>query len=66
MIITIIITIILIIIIIPGGYRIDQKEVEKISKYQNPKVEVKRLWEKQAIVIPVVIGASWELYPEIS
>ena len=37
--------------------RINQKEVEKITKYQDLKVEVKRLWEKKATVVPVVIGA---------
>ena len=43
---------------IPGDNRIDQKEVEKITKYQDMKVEVERLWEKKATVVPVVIGAQ--------
>ena len=42
---------------IPGDNRINQKEVEKITKYQDLKVEVERLWEKKATVVPVVIGA---------
>ena len=42
---------------IPGVRRIDQKEVEKITKYQDLKIDVKRLWEKKATVVPVVIGA---------
>ena len=42
---------------IPGDSRIDQKKVEKITKYQDLKVEVERLWEKKATVVPVVIGA---------
>ena len=42
---------------IPGDSRIDQKEMEKITKYQDLKVEVERLWEKKATVVPVVIGA---------
>ena len=42
---------------IPGDSRIDQKEVEKITKYQDLKIEVERLWEKKATVVPVVIGA---------
>ena len=41
---------------ISGDSRINQKEVEKITKYQDLKVEVKRLWEKKATVVPVVIG----------
>ena len=42
---------------IPGDSRINQKEVEKITKYQDLKVEVERLWEKKATVVPVMIGA---------
>ena len=42
---------------IPGDGRIDQKEQEKIQKYQDLKVEVEKLWERKAIVVPVVIGA---------
>ena len=41
---------------IRGDSRINQKEVEKITKYQDLKVEVERLWEKKATVVPVVIG----------
>ena len=33
---------------IPGDSRINQKEVEKINKYQGLKVEVERHWEKKA------------------
>ena len=42
---------------IPEDSRIDQKEVEKISKYQDLQIEVERLWEKKATVVPMVIGA---------
>ena len=42
---------------ISGDCRINQKEVEKITKYQDLKVEVERLWEKKATVVPVMIGA---------
>ena len=40
---------------IPGDSRIEEKELEKISKYQDLKIEIETLWEKQAIVVPVVI-----------
>ena len=50
---------------IPGDIRIDQREVEKIFKYQDLKVEVERLVEKWVTVVSVVIGA-WEQYTEIS
>ena len=42
---------------IPGDGRIEQKKLEKISKYQDLKIEIERLWEKQAIVVPVVTGS---------
>ena len=42
---------------IPVDSRIDEKELEKISKYQDLKIEIERLWEKQATVVPVVIGS---------
>ena len=42
---------------IPSDSRIHQKEVEKITKYQDLKIEVERLWERIATVVPVVIGA---------
>ena len=40
---------------ISGDSRIQQKEVKKITKFQNPKIEVERLCEKKATVVPVVI-----------
>ena len=41
---------------IPRDSRIEEKELEKISKYKDLKIEIERLWEKQATVVPVVIG----------
>ena len=42
---------------IPGDGRIEEKEMEKISKYQDLKIEIERLWENQATVVPVMIGS---------
>ena len=42
---------------IPGDSRIKEKELEKISKYQDLKIEIERQWGKQATVVPVVIGS---------
>ena len=42
---------------IPGDGRIEEKELEKISKYQDLKIEPERLWEKQATEVPVMIGS---------
>ena len=41
----------------PGDSKIQQKEFEKITKYQDLKIEVERLWQKNAAVVLVVIGA---------
>ena len=42
---------------IPGGTRIEDKTLEKITKYQDLRIEVQRLMEKKATVVPVIIGA---------
>ena len=43
----------------PGDSKIEQKQLEKITKYQGLNMEVERLWEKKAMMVvqPVVIGA---------
>ena len=51
----------LIVVAIPRDSKINQKEVEKITKYLDLKVEVERLWEKKATVVLVVIGAPGEM-----
>ena len=43
---------------IPGDNRIQQKAVEKITKYPDLKIEEELLWEKKATAVPVVIGAQ--------
>ena len=40
---------------IPGDGRIEEKELEKISKYQYLKISIERLSEKQATAVPVMI-----------
>ena len=43
---------------VPGGCRIHEKEIEKIERYQNLKIELKRVWSlKKVEVVPVVVGA---------
>ena len=34
---------------IPGDGRIEERELEKISKYQDLKTEIERLWEKKPL-----------------
>ena len=51
-------TCIIIDIAVPGDKRIEEKEREKIEKYQELKREIGRLWSlKKVQVIPVVVGA---------
>ena len=42
---------------IPADTWVIEKEDEKISKYQNLRIELKHLWKKKTRIIPVVIGA---------
>ena len=45
-------------IAVPGDCRVREKELEKIEKYQNLKIELKRLWSlKKVEIVPVVVGA---------
>ena len=42
---------------IPYDSRVNKKEAEKIEKYQDLAREIKRLWNTQVKIVPVVIGA---------
>ena len=42
---------------VPYDNRVDNKEAEKIDKYQDLAREIKRLWNTQVKIIPVVVGA---------
>ena len=42
---------------VPYHNRVDNKEAEKIDKYQDLAREIKRLWNTQVKIIPVVVGA---------
>ena len=44
-------------IALPGDQNINAKELEKIPKYQNLPLQVKKLWDANATVIPIVVGA---------
>jgi hypothetical protein len=45
-------------IAVPADRNIKAKEEEKVLKYQDLRIEVKRLWKKKAVkVVPIVVGA---------
>ena len=45
-------------IAVPADVRVEEKEREKVEKYQDLKREIGRLWNlKKVEVVPVVIGA---------
>ena len=42
---------------VPFDSRVDAKEMEKIEKYQDLARELRKIWNKQVKVIPIIIGA---------
>jgi hypothetical protein len=43
---------------IPADRNVNKKQAEKILKYKNLEIEIRRLWNMKAEVIPVMIGAT--------
>ena len=43
---------------IPSDYNVTQKEAEKYLKYKDLQIEIQRMWNMRAKIIPVVIGAT--------
>ena len=41
---------------IPGDFRVENKELEKLRKYRALAIEASRLWKKHTLVVPVVTG----------
>ena len=35
---------------------VEDKEIEKVNKYQDLKIELQRIWETSVTVVPVVLG----------
>ena len=44
-------------IAVPGDHNIQQKELEKKTRYEHLRIEIARLWNKEVSVIPIVVGA---------
>ena len=43
---------------VPGDRDVIKKEAEKILKYKDLPIEIQRMWNVKATVIPVIIGAT--------
>ena len=44
-------------VVVPWDSRAEQKEQENRDKYQDLRIEFKRLWDKPVEIVPVIIGA---------
>lgn len=44
-------------IAVPGDFRVQEKETEKLAKYQDLAIELNRMWKTKTKVIPIVVGA---------
>ena len=44
-------------IAVPGDQNIKAKKLKKITKYQDLRLQVQKLWNVKATVIPIVFGA---------
>ena len=53
-------------IAVPVDAGIVEKEKEKVEKYQDLRREVARLWNVKAKVVPIVVGASGAITPNLS
>ena len=42
---------------VPWDSRVEEKEREKMDKYQDLRLELRRLWEMPVEVVPIIIGA---------
>jgi hypothetical protein len=51
-------TCMLIDVAIPGDRNVIQKEVAKVLKYKDLKIEIQHVWSVKIRVIPVIIGAT--------
>jgi len=51
-------TCMLIDVVIPGDRNVIKKEAEKILKYKDLTIEIRRMWNVKTRVIPVIIGAT--------
>ena len=51
---------------IPGNSRIEEKEKEKIEKYQDLRRELQKIWNVKVKIIPVVVGSLGAIPKQLS
>ena len=44
-------------VLVPWDSRVEQKEQEKRDKYQDLRIELRRLWDKPVEIVPLIIRA---------
>ena len=44
-------------IAVPDDHNVQHKELEKTKKYEDLRIDIARLWNKEVSVIPIVVGA---------
>ena len=44
---------------VPGDSRIEEKEKDKIEKYQELGREIQKIWNVKVKIIPLVVGYIW-------
>ena len=42
---------------VPGDNRIEEKEKEKIEKYQDPRRELQKIWNLRLKIIPLIVSS---------
>ena len=52
-------------ITVPRDKNVKVKELEKITKYQDLRLQVQKLWNVKAAVVPVIIGALGTVCEEL-
>ena len=52
-------------IVVPGDQNIKVKELEKIIKYQDLRLQVQTFWDVKATIIPIEVGALGTISEEL-